>query len=255
MPLKDLTARKEYKKQQYLKKKLLLKIEEPILEIKIEPNLEIKVEPILEKVVEPEKVFNLKEYKKQQYLKKKLLNNEEPIIVEKVIEPIIKVEKVVEPKAFNLKNFLNETCKNAINKTDFISSLKLEISDLEYVGELGYVKGISSIICRNLKILDEAERPIHCTDEKRKTFYIKNEDKWEKEDDENAGLIKFIKKIAIKNYWLIRKYEILYPDCKQSGSAFADKYNNIIVNSMDEDKKNISQIIQNISNVTLIKKH
>jgi hypothetical protein len=219
MPLKDLTARKEYKKQQYLKKKLL-KNEEPNVEKEIEPILEIKVEPILEPIIEP--------------------------IIEKIVEP---------KEVFNLKFFLNETCKNAMNKTEFISSLKLEISDLEFVGELGYVKGISSIIVRNLKLLDEDSRPIHCTDEKRKTFYIKNENKFEKEDEDNSGLIKFIKKIAMKNYWLIRKYEILYPDCKQSGSVFADKYNNIIVNSMDEDKKNISQIIQNISNVTLIIKH
>jgi len=214
MPLKDLTARKEYKKQQYLKRKLL-KNKEPIIEVEI-------VEPIIE--------------------------------VE-IVEPIIEVE-IVEPKqSFNLNNFLNETCKNAMNKTEFISSLKLEVSDLEFVGELGYVTGISSLIVRNLKLLNEEERPIHCSDAKRHTFYIKNENKFEKEDESNSGLIKFIKKIAMKNYWLIRKYEILHPDCKQSGSVFADKYNNIIVNSMDEDKKNIQKIIENISNITLIKKH
>jgi hypothetical protein len=87
-------------------------------------------------------------------------------------------------KAFNLQFFLNETCKNAMNITDFVESIKLQLSDLMEVGELGYVEGISNIIVKNLNNLDETERPIHCTDKKRETFYVKDHGQWEKEDHE-----------------------------------------------------------------------
>ena len=85
-------------------------------------------------------------------------------------------------KAFNLNFFLNETCKDAMNIMDFVDSIKLQLSDLEQVGELGYVDGISNIIVKNLKDLDVTERPIRCTDKKREVLYVKDENKWEKED-------------------------------------------------------------------------
>ena len=85
-------------------------------------------------------------------------------------------------KAFNLNFFLNETCKNAMNITEFVDSIKLELSDLMELGEIGYVESMS-IITKKLNALDETVRPIHCTDKKRETFYIKDEDKWEKEDE------------------------------------------------------------------------
>jgi hypothetical protein len=84
-------------------------------------------------------------------------------------------------KAFNLNFFLNETCKDAMNITDFVESIKLQLSDLEKVGELGYVEGISNIIVKSLKDLDVTQRPVHCTDKKRETMYIKDEDKWEQD--------------------------------------------------------------------------
>jgi hypothetical protein len=86
-------------------------------------------------------------------------------------------------KSFNLQFFLNETCKDAMNITDFVNSLHLQLSDLERVGELGYVEGISKIIINNLKDLDITLRPVHCTDKKRETIYVKDEDKWEKDDE------------------------------------------------------------------------
>jgi hypothetical protein len=88
-------------------------------------------------------------------------------------------------KAFNLQFFLNETCKDAMNITDFVESIKLQLSDLERVGELGYVEGISNIIVKNLKDLDVTQRPVHCTDQKREVMYVKDEGKWDKEDEEN----------------------------------------------------------------------
>ena len=86
-------------------------------------------------------------------------------------------------KTFNLQVFLNETCKDAMNITDFVDSIKLELSDLMKVGEVGYVEGISNIITSNLKALDITKRPVHCTDKKRDTIYIKDQDKWEKDEN------------------------------------------------------------------------
>ena len=87
-------------------------------------------------------------------------------------------------KSFNLQFFLNETCKDAMNIMDFVDSIKLQLADLEKVGEIGYVNGISNIIVKNLNALEIEKRPIHCADKKRETLYIKDENKWEKEDDE-----------------------------------------------------------------------
>ena len=102
-------------------------------------------------------------------------------------------------KAFNLNFFLNETCKNAMNITDFVDSIKLQLNDLMEVGELGYVEGISKIIVKNLNNLDETERPVHCTDKKRETMYVKDQGEWNKEDDNKTNLRKAIIKVADKN--------------------------------------------------------
>ena len=157
-------------------------------------------------------------------------------------------------KTFNLQFFLNETCKDAMNIMDFVDSIKLQLTDLEKVGEIGYVEGISNIITTNLKALDITQRPIHCTDKKRETLYIKDEDKWEKENDEKKKIRKVIKKVANKNIRLLQKFKEVHPDCGKSTSKFSDQYNKIIIESMDTDKANEDKIIKNISqNVTVDK--
>ena len=153
-------------------------------------------------------------------------------------------------KAFNLNFFLNETCKDAMNITDFVDSIKLQLSDLERVGELGYVEGISNIIVKNLKNLDVSQRPVHCTDKKRETLYIKDEDKWEK-DEEKKKMHKLVKKVADKNARMLHKFKEAHPDCNRSVSKFSDQYNKIIVESMggpgDNDYEKEEKIIKNIS--------
>jgi hypothetical protein len=86
-------------------------------------------------------------------------------------------------KTFNLQFFLNETCKDAMNIMDFVDSVKLQLSDLENLGKIGYVEGISNIIVKNLNSLHESKRLVHCTDTKREVMYIKDENKWEKENE------------------------------------------------------------------------
>jgi len=161
-------------------------------------------------------------------------------------------------KTFNLQLFLNETCKDAMNIMDFVESINLQLSDLENVGKLGYVEGISNIIVKNLNDLDVTERPIHCTDKKRETLYIKDENKWEKEDEEKKKIKTVIKKVANKNIRMIQKFKEAHPDCGKSSSKYSDQYDKIIVEAMggsgNNDLEKEEKIIQKISkNVTIDK--
>jgi hypothetical protein len=157
-------------------------------------------------------------------------------------------------KTFNLNVFLNETCKDAMNIMEFVDSLKLQLSDLESVGRLGYVEGISNIIVKNLKQLDVHKRPVHCSDSKREVMYIKDEDKWEKENEEKKKLRKVIKKIADKNARLIPKFKEEHPDCVKSVSKFSDQYNKLIVESFDNDAEKEDKIIKKIAKNVIIDK-
>jgi hypothetical protein len=153
-------------------------------------------------------------------------------------------------KSFNLNFFLNETCKDAMNIMDFVESIKLQLSDLERVGELGYVEGISKIIIKSLKELDVSQRPVHCTDKKREIIYIKDEDKWEK-DEEQKKMHKIVRKVADKNARMILKYKEVHPDCGTYHSKFSDQYNKIIVEAMggsgDNDFEKEEKIIRNVA--------
>ena len=156
-------------------------------------------------------------------------------------------------KAFNLNFFLNETCKNAMNITDFVDSIKLQLSDLMEVGELGYVEGISKIIVKNLNNLDETIRPVHCTDKKRETMYIKDAGEWNKEDKKKSKLKKLITRVADKNIRLLPAFREKYPDYGNSSSKTSDIYNKMIVEAMETDDDKKEKIIKNISKVTTIK--
>ena len=160
-------------------------------------------------------------------------------------------------KAFNLNFFLNETCKDAMNIMDFVDSIKLQLSDLENVGELGYIEGISNIIVKNLKELDVTQRPVHCTDKKRETMYIKDDDKWEK-DEERLKLHKVVRRVTCKNQNLIQKFKEEYPEYNKYHSKVSDKYNKIVVESMggpgDNDFEKEEKIIKNISKQVFIDK-
>jgi hypothetical protein len=161
-------------------------------------------------------------------------------------------------KTFNLQFFLNETCKDAMNIMEFVDSIKLQLSDLEKMGEVGYTQGISNIITTNLKALDVTQRPVHCTDKKRETMYIKDEDKWEKEDDNKTKLRKVIKKVANKNIRLLPQFREKHPDYDDADSSISDKYSKMVIEAMggagnnDLDKED--KIIQNISKNVCIEK-
>ena len=161
-------------------------------------------------------------------------------------------------KSFNLQFFLNETCKDAMNIMDFVDSIKIQLSDLENVGKLGYVDGISNIIAKNLNSLDETKRPVHCTDTKREVMYVKDEDKWEKEADNKPKIRKLIKHVAHKNTKLLKDYKTKYPGCEKSESKYSNKYDKLIVEAFggkgDNDDAKEDKIIKNILKEVKIEK-
>ncbi len=131
-------------------------------------------------------------------------------------------------KTFNLQLFLLENCKDAMDLSEFLESIKIQLADVEAVGELGYINGISKLIIQNLKGLDVTKRPIHCTDEKREIIYIKEAGVWIKDED-NSKLRRFIKTVSNRNFKHTRLYKEKYPDCIRSESKYSDTYNKLII--------------------------
>ena len=162
-------------------------------------------------------------------------------------------------KTFNLQIFLNETCKDAMNISDFVESVKLQVSDLENVGKVGYIEGISNIIIKNLKALDVEKRPVHCTDQKREVIYVKDDNTWEKEDENNKKLRKAIRMIAHKNICMLKAFREKYPDCEEYDSKKNSQYNKIVYESMggegDDESQKYNKIIKKIAKEVTISKN
>ena len=162
-------------------------------------------------------------------------------------------------KTFNLQFFLNEQCKDAINITDFVNSIQLQLEDLEETGRLGYVDGISRVVIKNLDDMNTHKRPIHCSDSKREILYIKDNNQWIKENDNKDTMIKMIKQVANKNMKKIPEWIKAHPDCLDSESKQNDKYLKIVSNSMsgsteEEQKNNINKIISKVAKEVIINK-
>jgi hypothetical protein len=162
--------------------------------------------------------------------------------------------------SFNLNLFLNEKCKDAINMNEFVDNIKMQLSDLENFGHLGYVEGITNILINNLKDLDTYSRPIHCSDFKREVLYVKENNQWTKETDDKPLLKNAIRQVANKNIKQIQTWKANHPDCIYSDSKKNDQYNSIVMNSMsggssEEQQRNISQIVKNVSKVVVIDKN
>ena len=159
-------------------------------------------------------------------------------------------------KTFNLNVFLNETCKDAMNISDFVSSIKMDLDDLETTARIGYAGGISGIFSHNLKDMDTRMRPIHCADLKREILYIKENGVWERD---STLLIRAIKAVALGNIRQINEWKKLYPDCTDSESRKNDLYLQIVSNSMcgidkEETEKNLAKIVSNVAKQVVIVK-
>ena len=158
-------------------------------------------------------------------------------------------------KTFNLQFFLNETCKNAMNISDFVDSIKLQLIDLENVAKIGYVEGLSKIIIKNLKALDVTERPVHCSDSKRDTMYVKDEDKWAKENENNEKVLKAIEDIANKNSKMVKEWKIKNPECSSSKSHKADVYSHIMIQAVcSNNNANNNKILKKLAKEVTIDK-
>ena len=160
-------------------------------------------------------------------------------------------------KTFNLQFFLNEQCKDALNITDFANSITLQLKDLENIGSTGYVNGISSIIIKELKGLDITKRPVHCSDAKRETLYIKDENKWEKEGSENTKLKKVIRNVEKKNINLISEWTDKNPDYCDTTTNENNEYLKIMKETMGgkgDYQENTNKIIKKIAKEVVIDK-
>jgi hypothetical protein len=161
---------------------------------------------------------------------------------------------------FNLQLFLNETCKNAMTIDEFIDYIQPTIQELEDTARLGYVEGITRIIMRGLKDLEEELRPFHCSDLKRETLFVKNPDgEWKKETEEKSLMLKFVKAVGRKNFNNVNKWRQEHPNCKSYDSKSNDMFNQILFNSSsgrteEEQKASYEKIIKNITKEIVIDK-
>ncbi len=177
-------------------------------------------------------------------------------LMEKVIE-LSKDRQVINyqncgNKKMTINVFLNQECKNAMNLTDFVENVKVSLEDLNYTKEHGYIKGISNIFVKHLKDLDPKERPIHCSDKKRLQFYVKEENKWEK-DKANAKIDKTIEDITVKQIKRIKEWEKQHPDFLQNEKLLQEWHRMIqqITGSGEELQK--EQIKKSLGNTIEIK--
>jgi hypothetical protein len=161
-------------------------------------------------------------------------------------------------KTFNLQVFLNETCKDAMNIMDFADSIQLKLTDLENVGEYGFVDGISKIIIKSLQEMDVNLRPVHCSDLKREVAYVRENGKWEKDTPDNKLIKKAIKRVAHRNIRQIPEWKKLYPDCGLSDSNKSDQYNELTIEAMggrgNDDDAKASKIVKKIMKNVVINK-
>jgi len=161
---------------------------------------------------------------------------------------------------FNLQFFLNEQCKDALNIDDFVNQVQLQLSDLDMIGRVGYVEGMSKIFMRNLHALDVFKRPIHCSDLKRETLYIKDKNAWEKENGENIKIKRAIKGIEHKNIKQLPQWREENPTAEDTETKKHMEYQNILLESMggstsEDDNKKHEKIVRNIAKEVFIYKN
>jgi len=160
-------------------------------------------------------------------------------------------------KTFNMQFFLNEQCKDAMNIMDFVDTFKLEFSDLENVGEIGYVEGMSNIIIQKLNEMDVYKRPIHCSDAKRETMFVKDKNVWEKENGTHDRLRLAIRHIAKKNSDMLNKWSEAHPGSCESDNYLHDIYMEMVMQAMGgrgNREENENKIMRKIARTCLIDK-
>jgi hypothetical protein len=155
---------------------------------------------------------------------------------------------------FNLQFFLNEQCKDAMNITDFASSIHLKITDLDDFASIGYVEGMSKLFIDSLKETDVYKRPIHCSDARRETLYVKDADKWEREGPENTKITNAVRVVEHKNIMLVNEWAKQNPRCENSSTKENTQYINMSRAVLDGDDKNIAKVIKKVAKEVVIEK-
>jgi len=160
---------------------------------------------------------------------------------------------------FNLNFFLHEQCKDALNLIDFVNQIKLQLSDLDMIGRVGYAEGMSKIFIKNLQEMDVFKRPIHCSDLKREVLYVKEKDTWEKENGENIKIKRAIKEVEHKNIKQIPQWVEENPSASDTETKKHLEYQKILLeamggSTMEDDDKKREKIIRNIAKEVTINK-
>jgi hypothetical protein len=156
---------------------------------------------------------------------------------------------------FNMNFFLNEKCKDAMNMKDFVNSIKLNITDLENVGRLGYVEGMSNILIDNLQKTDLHKRPVHCSDIKRETLYVKDDNKWEREGPDHEKMVNAVLAVEHKNVALVSEWAKTHPKCMNSHTRENERYFKLSKIATDGDKEgNIAKVIRRVAKNVIIEK-
>jgi hypothetical protein len=159
---------------------------------------------------------------------------------------------------FNLNFFLNDTCKDAMSITDFLRNLNVHIDELEYIGNHGYVNGMTKMIMTRLKDMDITKRPIHCTDIKRETMYIKDDAGWSKDTDELTKLRRILSRISMNNYRTVPVWRTAHPDCEVMETRtyeFCYKMMKEILGDVEEEQIKLdNKIIKTIAKELFVQK-
>jgi hypothetical protein len=156
---------------------------------------------------------------------------------------------------FNMNMFLNEKCKDAMNMKDFVNSIQLNITDLENVGRLGYVEGMSNIFIDNLQKTDLYKRPVHCSDVKRETLYVKDNNQWEREGPDHVKMTNAVLAVEQKNVALVSEWAKANPRCMNSNTRENETYFKLSKAATDGEKDgNIDKVIRKVAKSVSIEK-
>ena len=155
---------------------------------------------------------------------------------------------------FNLNFFLNETCKDAMNIQEFLENIRITFQDLLTIGDSGFVTGVSDILIKQLRDLDINKRPIHCTDSKRETIYLKENDAWNKDDKEKSRLKQLIEKVEYKNVAALREWCNENPDAKVNNTSNNLLKDKIYLQTLQGDDRTRDKIIKNLTKEIFVEK-
>ena len=156
---------------------------------------------------------------------------------------------------FNMNLFLNEKCKDAMNMKDFVNSIQLNMTDMENVGRLGYVEGMSNILIDNLQKTDVYKRPVHCSDVKRETLYVKENNQWERDGPDHMKMTNAVLAVEQKNVALVNEWAKANPRCMNSNTRENEKYFRLSKAVTDGEKDgNIDKVIRKVAKKVAIEK-